>query len=162
MINEKRFRLSEKEMVRTNQFSLIVFSEGSGNQNILFTGIKKTVDQFITFKGTYHGIIFTHFSDYYYHYFVFKGDYYSSVNELDRLTSNFHHFSFVEAKCRCRFDILHDSFLLQKDGHFVPAMFIIEADWVSENKENKGNSSQLEALTMPPDKATALIVHLNI
>jgi hypothetical protein len=66
----------------------------------------------------------------------------------------------LEAKCRCRFDVLRDSIMIEKSGNFVPAMFIIEAEWISEKKETKGNSSQIEALTMPPDKATALIVLL--
>jgi len=38
-------------------------------------------------------------------------------------------------------------------------MFIIEAEWFDEKKEqNKANSSQMEALTMPPEKAAAIIV----
>ncbi|KAL7069678.1 hypothetical protein ACQ4LE_010743 [Meloidogyne hapla] len=131
--------LTQQETPMPKSFSLIIFTEGSGLENILLIGIIKTAEQFISFKANY------------------LGNYYSSINQLDRLASNFHHFSFVEAKCRCRFDVLRDSILIEKSGHFVPAMFIIEAEWTAEKKENKGNSSQLEALTMPPDKATALI-----
>jgi len=93
------------------------------------------------------------------HFFLLKGDYYTSINLLDKLVSNFKHYSFVETKCRCRFDVLRDSIFVEKSGHFVPAMFIIEAEWIDEKKEhNKANSSQMEALTMPPEKAAAIIV----
>nr|CAD2207415.1 unnamed protein product [Meloidogyne enterolobii] len=121
-------------------FSLIVFTEGSGHENILLLGIKKTAEQFVSFKGNY------------------LGDYYTSINLLDKLVSNFKHYSFVETKCRCRFDVLRDNIFIEKSGHFVPAMFIIEAEWIDEKKEqNKANSSQMEALTMPPEKAAAII-----
>jgi len=39
-------------------FSLIVFAEGSGHKNILLLGIKKTAEQFVSFKGNYLGISF--------------------------------------------------------------------------------------------------------
>ena len=55
---------------------------------------------------------------------------------------------------------MRDSILIEKSGHFVPAMFIIEAEWTADKKENKINSSLMDALIMPPDKATALIVFI--
>uniref|UniRef100_A0A915NFW9 Uncharacterized protein n=1 Tax=Meloidogyne floridensis TaxID=298350 RepID=A0A915NFW9_9BILA len=125
--------LTGQETPMPESFSLIVFTEGSGHENVLLLGIKKTAEQFVS-------------------------DYYTSINLLDKLVSNFKHFSFVETKCRCRFDVLRDSIFVEKSGHFVPAMFIIEAEWIDEKKEqNKANSSQLEALTMPPEKAAAII-----
>uniref|UniRef100_A0A915M1I8 Uncharacterized protein n=1 Tax=Meloidogyne javanica TaxID=6303 RepID=A0A915M1I8_MELJA len=133
--------LTEQETPMPESFSLIVFTEGSGHENVLLLGIKKTAEQFVSFKGNY------------------LGDYYTSINLLDKLVSNFNHYSFVETKCRCRFDVLRDSIFIEKSGHFVPAMFIIEAEWIDEKKEqNKANSSQMEALTMPPEKAAAIIV----
>nr|CAD2153647.1 unnamed protein product [Meloidogyne enterolobii] len=132
--------LTEQGTPMPESFSLIVFTEGSGHENILLLGIKKTAEQFFSFKGNY------------------LGDYYTSINLLDKLVSNFNHYSFVETKCRCRFDVLRDSIFIEKSGHFVPAMFIIEAEWIDEKKEqNKANSSQMEALTMPPEKAAAII-----
>lgn len=105
---------------------IFAFTEGTGNQDLLLLGMRRTGAHLTTFKGH------------------FLGDFYSSINALERYGAYFlHHFLLQSIKCRCRFDLLRESLLVDKagsnnnngvnnTGNFIPAKFVVEAEWTLE------------------------------
>lgn len=66
--------------------------------------------------------------------------------------------------CRCRFDVLKDVILFQKSANFIPASFIIEAEWgipLPKSRSLKKIIPFENFLTMPPDNARILVVCFN-
>lgn len=63
--------------------------------------------------------------------------------------------------CRCKFDVLRDVILFQKQPDFIPASFVIKAEWsVSLPKIRSLKKVILfeNLLAMPPDNARVIVV----
>jgi hypothetical protein len=148
-------------------FTVVVFSEGTGLQNILLFGLRQSQGILTTFQARYLGGIF---------FLAFttnrvtltltlnSGDYFSSISLLDRLSMQQRGFPLRETKCNCRYDVLRENILIEKndDGQFIPATLVIDVEWnlegvASINPKDKKNV-KFNYLFPPPSKAAASLV----
>lgn len=162
---------------------IFAFTEGTGNQDLLLLGMRRIGAHLTTFRGHFLGTVcsstylITWILNLVYNFSSnISGDFYSSINALERYGAYFlHHFLLQSIKCRCRFDLLRESLLVDKagsnnnngvnnTGNFIPAKFVVEAEWTLECSRkdvlmmSKKKLQMNNYLVEPPNEAIVELV----
>uniref|UniRef100_A0A914GYH3 Protein zwilch n=1 Tax=Globodera rostochiensis TaxID=31243 RepID=A0A914GYH3_GLORO len=130
-----------------DQHAVILFCETTESQPVFLLGRRNTNKKMMTMRAFYFG------------------DFNTAIDELNKLSADMDKFSLRKMRCRCRFNVLNDSILVEKDqkedGNFVPALFTIEVEW-NPDKRFAGSGGvmkgrQMQYLQMPPNNASATV-----
>uniref|UniRef100_A0A183BHY7 Protein zwilch n=1 Tax=Globodera pallida TaxID=36090 RepID=A0A183BHY7_GLOPA len=131
-----------------DQHAVILFCETTESQPVFLLGRRNTNKKMMTMRAFYFG------------------DFNTAIDELNKLSADMDKFSLRKMCCRCRFNVLDDSILVEKDqkedGNFVPALFTIDVEW-NPDKRFAGSGGylrkgrQMQYLQMPPNNASATV-----
>ncbi|KAL3098964.1 hypothetical protein niasHS_000952 [Heterodera schachtii] len=147
------------------QHAVVLFCEATQAQPVLLLGRRNNGKQLMTMRALYFD------------------NFHASIDKLNALSAEMlHKFPLRKMCCRCRFNVLTNLMLIERDkkedGNFVPALFTIDVEWNPDKRftgttssnsssgvvgttDNLKRAAQQPApvhyLQMPPNNATAVV-----
>ncbi|KAL3077027.1 hypothetical protein niasHT_035861 [Heterodera trifolii] len=158
LINE----FAEQQFFSTElaQHAVVLFCEATKAQPVLLLGRRNNDKQLMTMRALYFD------------------NFHASIDKLNALSAEMHKFPLRKMYCRCRFSVLNNLVLVERDkkedGNFVPALFTIDVEWNPDKRfmgsgssgamgaaDNLKRAAQQPApvhyLQMPPNNASAVV-----